>query len=71
MYELRHPHILQVEALNPASVFPLRIGMIHEDVFHRIFKILFIKHPQYQQLEFIGHHYTIVAEYFMRFLDTP
>jgi len=71
MYEVQHSHILQVEASNPASAFPLVVDTKY-DGFSRLFKILFTNHPQYQRLEFTGQHYTTVAEYFMtKFLDPP
>jgi len=44
----------------------------YEGPFERVFKMLFTKYPQYQQLEFTGQHYTTVAEYFMMYyLDPP
>ena len=71
IYEVQHSHILQVEASDPALVFPLMAYMESDEPFDRVIKILFTKHPQYQRLEFTGQHYTTVAECFMRFLRQP
>jgi len=71
IYEVQHSHILQVEASDPALVYPLTVYMESNASFYRVIKILFTKHPQYQQLEFTGQHYTTVSEYFMWNLVTP
>jgi len=63
IYEVQHFHILQVEASEPASVFPLLSYHEYLETFHWFFTILFTKHPQYQRLEFTEEHYTKVAEY--------
>ena len=64
IYEVQHFHILQVEASEPASLFPLwRPSNEYRETFHWVVMILFTKHPQYQQLEFTEEHYTKVAEY--------
>ena len=65
MYELQHPHILQIGASDPALVFPRVVAMNVLQPFDQIVKILFTKHPQYHGLEFKGQHYTTVAKYFM------
>ena len=71
IYEVQHSHILQVEALDPASLSST-IGGEYIDPFYRVFEILFTKYPQYQQLEFTERHYTSVAEYFMtHFFNSP
>jgi len=60
---VQHFHILQVEAAEPASVFPL--GRLYDEdweTFHWVVMILFTKHPQYQRLEFTEEHYTEVAK---------
>jgi len=63
IYEVQHFHILQVEASEPASVFPLtRPYDEYQDTFHWVVMTLFTKHPQYQRLEFTEEHYTKVAE---------
>ena len=60
---MQHFHILQVEASEPASVFPLtRPYDEYQDTFHWVVMTLFTKHPQYQRLEFTEEHYTEVAE---------
>ena len=78
IYEVQHSHVLQVEASGRTSVFPLVVvtedteDTEDDDIFDRVFKILFTKHPLYQRLEFTGQHYTIAAEYFMTsFLGPP
>jgi len=71
IYEVQHSHILQVEASDSASVFPLVVDTAYHRVFHQVLKRVFTKYPQYQQLKFTGQHYTAVAEYFMRFLRQP
>ena len=72
IYEVQHSHILQLEASDPASAFPLLMDIEYEGPFERVFKMLFTKYPQYQRLEFTGQHYTTVAEYFMMYyLDPP
>jgi len=63
IYEVQHFHILQVEASEPASVFPLQAYDKYFNTFHWVVMILFTKHPQYQRLEFTEEHYTKVAEY--------
>jgi len=65
MYELQHPHILQIGASDPASVFPRVFDMDDFETFDGIVKILFTKHPKYHRLVFTGQHYTTIAEYFM------
>ena len=63
IYEVQHFHILQVEASEPASLFPLwRPSNEYRETFHWVVMILFTKHPQYQRLEFTEEHYTKVAE---------
>jgi len=71
MYELQHPHILQIGASDPASVFPRGFAMDDSETFDWIVKILFTKHPQYHRLEFTGQHYTTVAKYFMGYFLNP
>jgi len=71
IYEVQHSHILQVEASDPALLFPLMGHIYFFGPFDWVFRTLFTKHPQYQRLEFTGQHYTTVAEYFMWYLDTP
>ena len=71
IYEVQHSQVLQFEASDPASVFPL-VGYTEEGgSFYTVVEILFVKHPQYQRLEFTGQHYTKVAEHFMRILRKP
>ena len=72
MYELQRPHILQIGASDPTSVFPRVVDMGDFKPFDRVVKMLFTKHPQYHRLEFKGKHYTTVAEYIMfQFSDPP
>jgi len=71
IYEVQHFHILQVEASEPASVFPLWPFDEYEHTFHWVFTILFTKHPQYQRLEFTEEHYTEVAENIIGLTDLP
>jgi len=61
IYEVQHFHILQVEASEPASVFPLWPYDEYDDTFHWVVMTLFTKHPPYQRLEFTEEHYTKVA----------
>jgi len=61
IYEMQHFHILQVEASEPASVFPLLPYHEYQHTFHWVVMTLFTKHPQYQRLEFTEEHYTEVA----------
>jgi len=61
IYEVQHFHILQVEAFEPALLFPLWPYNEYPYPYHWVFMILFTKHPQYQQLEFTEEHYTKVA----------
>jgi len=62
IYEVQHFHILQAEASEPTSVFPLgELYNEHEDSFYWVSTTLFTKHPQYQWLEFTEEHYTKVA----------
>jgi len=65
MYELQHPHILQIGASDPALVFPRVVNIGNCDMPDLVVKILFTKHPQYHRLEFTGQHYTTAAENFM------
>jgi len=69
IYRVQHSHIFQAEASVPASVAPLMVDTEYDEPYHRIFKILFTKHPQYQWLEFTVRHYTIVSEYYMEILE--
>jgi len=64
---VQHSHIVEAEASIPASVFSLVLDTeyLYDKPFDQVIKIVFTKHPQYQQLEFTGEHYTTVAEYFM------
>jgi len=62
IYKVQHFHILQVEASEPASVFPLWPYDEYDDTFYWVVMTLFTKHPQYQRLEFTEEHYTDVAE---------
>ena len=64
---MQHSHIVEAEASIPASVFSLVLDTeyLYDKPFDQVIKIVFTKHPQYQQLEFTGEHYTTVAECFM------
>ena len=61
IYEVQHFHIPQVEASEPASVFPILPYNESHHTFHWVIMILFTKHPQYQRLEFTEEYYTKVA----------
>ena len=69
IYEVQHPHVLQVEALD-ASLFSTVYGG-YIDPFHNVFEMLFIKHLRYHRLEFTGQHYTTVAEYLVKVFMPP
>ena len=71
IYEVQHSHILQVEASDSASVFPLVVDTAYHRIFHQVLKRVFTKHPQYQRLEFTGQNYTTVAEYLMWYYLEP
>jgi len=71
IYQVQHSHILQVEASDPPLVSPLMIVTESENTDFRVFKILFIKYPQYHRLEFTEQHYTTVADYFMTYFLDP
>jgi len=71
IYEVQHFHILQVEASEPALVFPLQLYYEYPYPYHWIVMILFTKHPQYQRLEFTEEHYTEVARNIIRHTYLP
>jgi len=71
IYEVQNFHILQVEASEPASVFPLWPYKEYRESFHWVVMILFTKHPQYQRLEFTEEHYTKVADNIIGLTDIP
>jgi len=63
VYEAHYPHVLQVEASNPASLYPFVIaGDIKRQIHHIIRRIVTIHHERHR-LDFTGQHYAMVAKY--------
>lgn len=67
VYEVQYSHFLRVEASNPASAFPLKIGSFLQREIRQIIKRTVTLHPQRQRFLFDGDHFTIVARHFVVF----
>jgi len=65
VYEVQYSHFLHVEASNPASAFPLKIGSFLQWEIRQIIKRTVTLHPQRQRFLFDGDHFTIVACHFV------
>ena len=65
VYEAQYSHFLRVEASNPASAFPLKIGAFLQREIRQIIKRTVTLHPQRQRFLFDGDHFTIVARHFV------
>jgi len=62
VYEAHYSHILEIEASNPASTFPLRrVGQRIRGIIKRIGTL----HPHRHKLKFTMLHYALVALYWM------
>ena len=61
-YKAHYSHLLQVEASNPASMFPFNMKPEHID---QIVKQILTLHPELQRFELRGQHYAMVANHFM------
>ena len=51
---MQHSHVLQVEALDQASVFPVQFDSEYHMILYLAVEMLFTKHTQYQWLELLG-----------------
>jgi len=73
LYEAYYSHLLQVEELNPAFVFPFKFLEDIKPPIQQIIKKIITLDPQRQKLEFTGQHYATVAQslirYYGHFLD--
>ena len=70
VYEALYPHILQVEASNPASAFPLIIVPPRGRQIRGIITRVVTLHPQRHRLELTGRHYALVAWFSLeKYLD--
>jgi len=61
VYEAHHPHVLQVEASNPAFNFPFKFISDLEQRIRDIMMRIVTLHPEGQKLELTGQHYATVA----------
>ena len=63
VYETHYSHLLRVEALNPAFAFPFEFSlMVIKPTIRRVIKRIITLHPQWKRPEFMGRHYTTVAQ---------
>ena len=65
VYEAQFSHILQLEATNPASAFPLNVLDALERQLHRIIGVIVTLHPQPQRFVFTGRHYAMISGHFI------
>lgn len=73
VYYEHYSHILHIDALNPASVFPLFIVSYLQlgPHTHQIIKAIIVKHTELQIDALTGHHYPTVAQYFWIVTRSP
>jgi len=65
VYEAHYPHVLQVEASNPASMYPLNIDPDMKQGIGEVIRKIVASHAQMRRCIFTGQHYAMVALYFM------
>jgi len=67
IYEAHYSQPLQVEALNPASTFSFRFLRDIKPPIRQVIKRIVTLNPQQQRFEFMGRHYTVVAQVLVRY----
>jgi len=65
IYEANYPHVLQLEASNPALVFSFHfLSAVKEQIRH-ILRTIITLHPERQIFVLTEQHNAMVAQYFM------